>query len=233
MNKKDEIENIEKNLVMMAEVLEKILLFSDRNKIFESAETIANVLTKLPREVKNTRLFKNVIKYERLEIKYEDILFFLDDCSLECGNDDWDMFLRTDEDESKLYSYIRKIIQNQEIKKREKVIILLAHMEELILDAIRCSRQPNDKFKDVIEDVAIKHNKEISFNAVAKLYVLGIMYIVFSNTDAYKTSIDKKIPFRNNILHRGIVSYDEEDFETQYDMLLIFIRMLRYIRNKY
>lgn len=232
MSKKEEIENIE-NLVAIAETIERILLFPERNKIFESVEAIANVLAKLPKEVRESRLFKTVVRFEKAELKYEDIKGFLEECLLECSNDDWEMFLQSDKDESKLYSYIKKIVQDKYLKKREKVIILLAHMEILILDTIRYSRQPNEKLKAVVEDVAIKNNHGISLWGIASLYVLGVTYILFANTDTYKNDIDKRIPFRNNILHRGSMSYDEEDFETQYDILLVFIRILRYVRNKY
>ena len=153
----DEIKNIESNLEIIAGVIENILN-ENRSKIVESAEAIANVLASLPKEVKETKLFKMVIKFENLEIKYEEILDFLEDCSITCSNDAWNMFLENNEDDSKLYLYLKKIINNKDIAKREKVIILLAHIEEVILDALSHSRQPNERVKKVVKDIAIINN---------------------------------------------------------------------------
>ena len=38
--------------------------------------------------------------------------------------------------------------------------------------------------------------------------------VVFANTDAYTKEIDKRIPFRNNILHNGIVEYGTDDIHS-------------------
>lgn len=46
--------------------------------------------------------------------------------------------------------------------------------------------------------------------------------MVFANTDEF-TKIDKRLPFRNNILHRGIIDYSDEDVNIAYETLLIFI----------
>ena len=52
------------------------------------------------------------------------------------------------------------------------------------------------------------------------------MYIIFANTDAYTDEIDKRIPFRNNILHNGIVMYSDEDIDVAYELLLGLIEIL-------
>ena len=48
--------------------------------------------------------------------------------------------------------------------------------------------------------MSIDENEGMSSESVGKLYVMGITYVVFANTDAYTKEIDKRIPFRNNIL---------------------------------
>lgn len=52
------------------------------------------------------------------------------------------------------------------------------------------------------------------------------MYIVFANTDSYTEEIDRRIPFRNNILHNGIVQYSDEEVDIAYDLLVGLIEIL-------
>lgn len=56
------------------------------------------------------------------------------------------------------------------------------------------------------------------------------MYIVFANTDSYTEEIDKRILFRNNILHNGIITYADEDIDVAYELLVDLIEIL--IRTK-
>lgn len=62
--------------------------------------------------------------------------------------------------------------------------------------------------------------------------VMGITYVVFANTDAYTKEIDKRIPFRNNILHNGIVEYGTDDIHSAYELLVEFISMLVFIKKQ-
>lgn len=61
---------------------------------------------------------------------------------------------------------------------------------------------------------------------------MGITYVVFANTDAYTKEIDKRIPFRNNILHNGIVEYGTDDIHSAYELLVEFISMLVFIKKQ-
>ena len=55
-----------------------------------------------------------------------------------------------------------------------------------------------------------------------KTVLLAITNVVFANTDSF-TSVDKRLPFRNNILHRGIVDYSDKEVDIAYKTLLIFV----------
>lgn len=59
-----------------------------------------------------------------------------------------------------------------------------------------------------------------------KILLAGIVFIVFSNTDSYKNQIDKRIPFRKNILHRGTMAYSDDDINEAYEILVYFIAVL-------
>lgn len=72
----------------------------------------------------------------------------------------------------------------------------------------------------------------ISDRWIGKIYVLAVTYIVFANTDSYTDEIDKRIPFRNNILHNGIVMYSDEDIDVAYELLVDLIEILICVKEQ-
>ena len=68
----------------------------------------------------------------------------------------------------------------------------------------------------------IKNNHGMDEENLYKTVLLAITNIVFANTDNF-TNVDKRLPFRNNILHRGLVDYSDEEVNTAYKTLLIFV----------
>jgi len=112
------------------------------------------------------------------------------------------------------------------MEKREKLTVLLAHMEPLIYETLEVSKTPNVRLKPVVKKISIKENKGMSAESVGKIYVLAVTYIVFAATDHYTEEIDKRIPFRNNILHNGIVMYSDEEVDIVYELLVDLIEIL-------
>ena len=82
------------------------------------------------------------------------------------------------------------------------------------------------KLKFAVNKVSVDDNGGMSAESLGKIYVLAVTYIIFANTDAYTDEIDKRIPFRNNILHNGVVMYSDEDIDVAYELLLGLIEIL-------
>lgn len=59
-----------------------------------------------------------------------------------------------------------------------------------------------------------------------KFAIVTIRAIVFADTNTYHKSIDKRVPFRNHILHNGIVEYSDEEVEMAYELLVKMIGIL-------
>ena len=112
------------------------------------------------------------------------------------------------------------------------LVILLSHIEPLIYNTLNYTKQPYSKVKQIVKRMSIDENEGMSSESVGKLYVMGITYVVFANTDAYTKEIDKRIPFRNNILHNGIVEYGTDDIHSAYELLVEFISMLVFIKKQ-
>ena len=145
--------------------------------------------------------------------------------------EEWKKHLGTDNN-SKLHAYIANTILSNAIGKREKIIILLAHIESLISDSLNISKLENSSLKQDIRKVTIKENKGMSAEGLGKIYVLAVMYVVFANTDSFTEEIDRRIPFRNHILHNGIIMYSDEEIETVYELLLELIGVLMHVKEK-
>ena len=72
-------------------------------------------------------------------------------------------------------------------------------------------------------EINSKLDKETGAN-IGRCYILAITNIVFARTDAFNDEIDKRIPFRNHILHNGIYQYSDSEISQMYFVLLSFIK---------
>lgn len=82
------------------------------------------------------------------------------------------------------------------------------------------------RLKPAVKKVSVEDNEGMSAESLGKIYVLAITYIIYANTDAYTDEIDKRILFRNNILHNGVVMYSDEDIDVAYELLVGLIEIL-------
>ena len=80
--------------------------------------------------------------------------------------------------------------------------------------------------------ITIKENDGMSVESLGKIYVLAVTYIVFANTDSYTEEIDRRMPFRNNILHNGILAYSDENINVAYELLIDLIGILIYLKEQ-
>lgn len=139
----------------MAKVVKgiNVALESDTWKAF--IEFIRNI----PDDVKDTKLFKEVQQLQKINLHYEDVIWLVKNFGLENIEENWRKPLESNNIKSDLYQYIRKIILSDSMEKREKLIVLLAHMELLFYDTLSISKNVNSKLKDDIKEISIKKMK--------------------------------------------------------------------------
>ena len=92
------------------------------------------------------------------------------------------------------------------------------------------SREKKEKFKEVIFE-KLNNTHELNIEAYRLIALSAVVAIVFSNTDNYKGEIDKRIPFRNNILHRGTMEYRDSEITEAYELLVYFMAILVLLEN--
>lgn len=218
MNKEDHFIDTDKLGDVLLEFSKKISRFSQNipDTLFGS---LTEFLKNIPDDVKNTQLFANVQKLSNYDLNYEDVWWLVDSYGLIDKEDAEEELMEYYEQENKLHCYIKSIISNPSISEREKLVILLSHIEPLIYNTLNYTKQPYSKVKQIVKRMSIDENE-------------GITYVVFANTDAYTKEIDKRIPFRNNILHNGIVEYGTDDIHSAYELLVEFISMLVFIKKQ-
>ena len=125
--------------------------------------------------------------------------------------------------DSELANYLKKIIYSRNIAKREKIVILISHIEKLIEECLDESFGKSGIKQEVKNAINSKLDKVTGAN-IGRCYILAITNIVFARTDAFNDEIDKRIPFRNHILHNGIYQYSDSEISQMYFVLLSFIK---------
>lgn len=216
--------NITAFIQVVAEAANETVKNIDWEGIWRSMSTLADILASIPKDIKETAFFQKVDKFakdDKYSLTYEKIEWFLKDIRNEV------LIEAPDKDsQTELSKYITQIEEDSALGIREKIIVLLAHIEALIYETLNHEKTPHEKVKIKVQKIAVANNKGMSAESLSKVYVYGICSIVFANTDSFDIPIDKRIPFRNNILHNGILSYSDGDLKTAYEVLTDFVDAL-------
>ena len=128
--------------------------------------------------------------------------------------------------DSKLSEYIKNVVLSKKMEKREKIVVLLSHMEPLIKVCLGNNLKSGNGIKRKIENTVTPKLDKVTEGNIGRIYILAITNVIFANTDVFEDDIDKRIPFRNNILHNGICEYSPNDIEEMYFILVVFIEMI-------
>lgn len=225
-------ENVERIILKVSEDRAKIVEGINARTSTEVLMVFIEFLQNIPDDIKDTHFFEKVQKLQKINLNYEDVVWLVTDFGLSYTDEAWQKLSVCENGKSDLHRYISKIIASTSMEKREKLIVLLAHMEPLIYETLERSKEENSKLKQDVRKISIKENGGISSESLGKIFVLAVMYIVFANTDSYTDEIDKRIPFRNNILHNGIVMYTDEDIEVAYALLVDLIEILICVKDQ-
>lgn len=224
--------NLENALLEFSKNISDIVKNVNMNILVDTFQSLLEFVKDIPDDIKDTEFFHSIQKFDNPDLRYEDIQWLIKDFGIESFDDALTGFFESVDKNIGVHCYLKTIVMNDNISRREKVIIILAHMEPLIYDTLNYSKKPKHRLKPTVKQLSIDENNGMSSESIGKLFVLGIMYVVFANTDYYAKDIDKRMPFRNNILHNGIVLYTDEDVEMVYSLLIIFLSMLVQVKIK-
>ena len=90
--------------------------------------------------------------------------------------------------DSELANYLKKIIYSRNIAKREKIVILISHIEKLIEECLDESFGKSGIKQEVKNAINSKLDKVTGAN-IGRCYILAITNIVFARTDAITNAI--------------------------------------------
>lgn len=223
----------EKLLSISEKIGKFILSVNEAMTKFVSSDAFAALVeffSNIPDDIQETELFKRIAELEKAEISYDKIEWLQN----EIGYMTYDLSVNTikrKNENTELDKYVISIIDSTELHYREKLVVLLAHFEALVYQAMTYERKPNDKIKNIVSQ-STQNTHEMEIESYKKILIGGIVFIVFSNTDKYSSEIDKRIPFRNNILHRGTINYTDDETKIAYETLVYFIAELTIIAEK-
>jgi hypothetical protein len=225
-------ENINSAVIQLSESVSKIV---EEINVLASSEmllTFAEFLRNIPKDIKDTEFYGKIEKLGRKNLYYEDVVWLVENFGLNYTEATWQKLSECEDAKSDLYRYIGKIVLSTSMEKREKLVVLLAHMEPLIYNALKISKAANIGPKQAVREVSEEKNEGMSVESLGKMYVFAITLIVFARTDSYTKKIDKRMPFRNNILHNGIVKYSDEDVDIAYELLVNFIEIIMRVKER-
>ncbi len=226
------IENINDSVIQLSESMAKII---GEINIIASSEmllTFAEFLRNIPKDIKNTEFYGKIIELKKKDLYYEDVVWLVEDFGLSYTETTWQKLTECKNTTSDLYQYIGKIVISTSMEKREKLVVLLAHMEPLICKTLKMSKTANIGFRRAVENFSEEKIKGMSADSLGQVFVLAITLIVFAKTDSYTKKIDKRIPFRNNILHNGTVKYSDEDVDIAYELLVNYIEIIMRVKER-
>ena len=188
-------ENLSRVLLKASKDMAKIVEGINVTASLKALETFAEYLQNIPDDIKDTIFFGKVQDLKNINLRYEDVVWIVEDFGLIYTEEKWQGMLKSEHNKSDLHQYIAKTILSTSMEKREKLIILLAHIEPLIYKTLEISKTRNMKLKFAVNKVSVDDNGGMSAESLGKIYVLAVTYIIFANTDAYTDEIDKRIPF--------------------------------------
>lgn len=226
----EDLNDISKNL---SEVLESFVKHAGKitsrvtdelNNFAKSEEfhRLVELFNNIPDDVQKTVLFQNCQSLAKNDLMYEEVEWLFEELeisSIEEARADIQRYIDKD---NVIHNYIKSIMENDCLGDREKLIIILCHFERLIYLTLRREKKRKEGAKDMLKSELIKNNHGMDTENLYKTFLLAITNVVFANTDNF-TNIDKRLPFRNNILHRGLVDYTDEEVNIAYKTLLIFV----------
>lgn len=191
----------------------------------EEFQRLVELFSNIPDDVQKTVLFqecqslaKKDLTYEEVERVFAELGFF----SVEEARADIQKYIDKD---NAIHNYIKNVMENDCLGDREKLVIILCHFERLIYTTLRLEKKRKEGAKDIFRRELIKNNHGMDNVNLYKTVLLAITNIVFANTDNF-SYVDKRLPFRNNILHKGLVDYTDEEVNIAYKTLLIFVAQI-------
>jgi hypothetical protein len=117
--------------------------------------------------------------------------------------------------------YIQRIIKN-DYPFRDKLVLLCGYIEPYIYSQV--GFDSNGNIKNDIDKKVDKSNK-LDMNDYYLLMIYLIITIIFKNFNNNLIP-DKRIPHRNCILHKGILSYTDVEIELAYYTLVAYIYLI-------
>lgn len=188
----------------------------------EEFQRLVEIFSNIPDDVQKTVLFQKCQSLKKKDLLYEEIEWLFDELEISTLEEARSDILKYIDSGNILHNYIKNVMENSCYGNREKLIIILSHFERLTYSTLRREKKRNEGAKDMLKSELVKNNHGMDKESFYKTVLLAITNVVFANTDSF-TSVDKRLPFRNNILHRGIVDYSDEEVDIAYKTLLIFV----------
>ncbi len=191
-----------------------------------------------------TQIFKEV--YDSIPLDSTDSDFYrgIEDSQLDCIDEaKLSTYLSTDNMNKREPSrnaigdvgkYIFNIVENVGVGAREKIPVILSHMESFIIES--CSIQKSgdrltyknaesDLQMELVDNAAIKMKRLTYCYRVQMLWIYKALFLSVFDIKKHKVPF----PFRDYILHNGTLDYSDDDIEEMYKILVQVVEVISLI----
>lgn len=185
-------------------------------------DPLVKYLESLPEDVTKSDIY---IKADSIDAatQYEDIQWITSYDISYVNTQNPEKYIQEDfETTSEISRYIQKVVLDDAIGNREKLVVLLSHFEFYLHSKVVFDEGMGikTKFRDAVKKSGGKYSAE----TIALAVTYAIVKVVFANTD--NSTFDRRLPHRNDILHNGTLGYSDDEISTAYILLLSFISII-------
>lgn len=188
----------------------------------EEFQRLVEMFSNIPDDVQKTVFFQKCQYLSKNNLLYEEVQWLFDELEIANMEEATTVIQKYVDKENVIHNYIKNIIENNYLENREKLIIVLCHFERLIYSTLKQEKKRKESAKVMLNSELVKNNHGMDSENLYRTVLLAITNVVFANTDNF-TTVDRRLPFRNNILHRGLVDYSDIEIDAAYETLLIFV----------
>lgn len=188
----------------------------------EEFQRLVELFNNIPDDVQKTAFFQKCQRLSKNNLTYEEVEWLFDELEIASMEEANVVIQKYVDKDNVIHSYIIDIMENNFLKNREKLIIILCHFERLIYSTLRREKKRKEGAKAMLNSELIANNHGMDSENLYRTVLLAITNVVLANTDNF-ANIDRRLPFRNNILHRGLVDYSDAEVDAAYETLLIFV----------
>lgn len=103
----------------------------------EEFQRLVELLNSIPDDVQKTPFFQNCHNLKKVDLTYEEVEWLFDELEISSMEDARAVIQKHIDKNNAIHSYIKDVVENNNLGNREKLLIILCHFERLIYSTLQ------------------------------------------------------------------------------------------------